>query len=51
MPIAWNLVGFSLIFLPTFVTMCYWMSEPGFSFIFELPMVMSPSIVIPISLL
>ena len=46
--IAWNLVGFSLIILPTFVPMSYWMNEPGFSFIFEFPMVLSPSIVIPI---
>ena len=46
--IAWNLVGFSLIFLPTFVPMSYWMNEPGFRFIFEFPMVLSPSIVIPI---
>ena len=45
---AWNLVGFSLIFLPTFVPMSYWMNEPGFSFIFEFPMVLAPSIVIPI---
>lgn len=46
--IGWNLSGFSLIFLPTFGLMSYWMSEPGFRFIFEFPMVLSPSIVIPI---
>jgi hypothetical protein len=46
--IAWNLVGFALIFLPTYVPMNYWMDEPGFTFIFEFPMVLAPSIVIPI---
>lgn len=45
--IAWNLVGFALIILPTFVPMNYWMNEPGFTFIFEFPMVLAPSIVIP----
>ena len=45
--IAWNLVGFALIFLPTFVPMNYWMNEPGFTFIFEFPMVLAPSIVVP----
>jgi hypothetical protein len=45
---AWNLVGFALIVLPTFVPMNYWMNEPGFTFIFEFPMVLAPSIVIPI---
>ncbi len=46
--IAWNLVGFALIILPTFVPMSFWMNEPGFSFIFEFPMILAPSIVIPI---
>ena len=46
--IAWNLVGFALIILPTFVPMNYWMNEPGFTFIFEFPMVLAPSIVIPV---
>ena len=45
--ITWNLVGFALILLPTFVPMNYWMNEPGFRFIFEFPMVLAPSIVIP----
>ncbi len=44
--VAWNLVGFSLIVLPTFVPMNYWMNEPGFTFIFEFPMVLAPSIVV-----
>ena len=44
----WNLVGASLILLPTFIPMNYWMNEPGFVFIFEFPMVLAPSIVIPI---
>ena len=45
--ITWNLVGFALIILPTFVPMNYWMNEPGFTFIFEFPMILAPSIVIP----
>ena len=45
--IAWHLVGFALIILPTFVPMNYWMNEPGFTFIFEFPMILAPSIVIP----
>ena len=44
----WNLFGASLILLPTFIPMNYWMNEPGFVFIFEFPMVLAPSIVIPI---
>jgi len=46
--IAWNLVGFALIILPTFVPMIYWMNDPGFVFIFEFPMILAPSIVVPI---
>ncbi len=45
--IAWSLVGFALIFLPTFIPTSHWMNEPGFSFIFEYPMVLAPSIVVP----
>ncbi len=44
--ITWNLVGFALIVLPTFVPTTYWMSEPGFSFIFEFPMILAPSVVV-----
>ena len=44
--IGWNLVGFALIILPTFVPMNYWMNEQGFVFIFEFPMVLAPSIVV-----
>ncbi len=44
----WNLVGASLVLLPTFILMNYWMNEPGFVFIFEFPMVLAPSIVVPI---
>jgi hypothetical protein len=44
--IAWNLVGFALIVLPTFVLTNYWMAEPGFAFIFEFPMILAPSIVV-----
>ena len=47
----WNLIGASLILLPTFIPMNYWMAEPGFVFIFEFPMVLAPSIVIPIFIL
>ena len=46
--IGWNLVGFALIILPTFIPMNYWMNEPGFIFIFEFPMILAPSIVVPI---
>ncbi len=45
---VWNLVGASLVLLPTFIPMNYWMNEPGFVFIFEFPMVLAPSIVVPI---
>jgi hypothetical protein len=44
----WNLIGSTIILLPTFLFMNYWMNEPGFTFIFEFPMVLAPSIVIPI---
>lgn len=44
--IAWNLTGFALIFLPTFVPMLHWMSEPGFRFIFEFPMILAPGMVV-----
>ena len=44
----WSLVGASLVPLPTFIPMNYWMNEPGFVFIFEFPMVLAPSIVVPI---
>ncbi|MCU7843879.1 MAG: hypothetical protein KZQ93_08580 [Candidatus Thiodiazotropha sp. (ex Monitilora ramsayi)] len=46
--IAWNLIGFSLIFFPTFGIMLYWMTEPGFEFIFEFPMILAPAIVVPL---
>ena len=46
----WNLVGAAIILLPTFLFMSYWMNEAGFTFIFEFPMVLAPSIVIPILL-
>lgn len=46
--VVWNLVGFSLILFPTFLPTNYWMNEPGFSFIFEFPMVMAPAVVVPI---
>jgi hypothetical protein len=46
----WNLIGPAIILLPTFLFMNYWMNEPGFTFIFEFPMVLAPSIVIPIFL-
>ncbi len=46
--IAWNLIGFGLIVLPTFLPTSYWMNEPGFSFIFEFPMILAPSVVVAI---
>ena len=45
--IAWNLLGFSLIFFPTFLLMPHWMNETGFSFIFEFPMILAPGIIVP----
>jgi hypothetical protein len=42
----WNLLGFGLIFFPTFLIMPYWMSEPGFNFIFEYPMILAPGMVV-----
>ncbi len=44
----WNLIGPAIILLPTFLLMNYFMNEPGFIFIFEFPMVLAPSIVVPI---
>ncbi len=44
----WNLIGPAIILLPTFLFMNYFMNEPGFVFIFEFPMVLAPSIVVPI---
>ena len=49
--VAWSLIGASIILLPTFLAMNYWMNEPGFSFIFEFPMVMAPGIVVPMFVL
>jgi hypothetical protein len=45
--VVWGLIGASLILLPTFPLMNYWMNEPGFVFIFEFPMVLAPGIVVP----
>jgi hypothetical protein len=45
--VVWSLIGASLIPLPTFLLMNYWMNEPGFVFIFEFPMVLAPGIVVP----
>lgn len=47
----WNLIGAAIILLPTFVFTNHFMSEPGFIFIFEFPMVLAPSIVVPIFVL
>ncbi len=48
--LIWNLIGPAIILMPIFIFMPYWMSEPGFIFIFEFPMVLSPSIIVPILL-
>jgi len=45
--LVWSLIGASLILVPTFPLMNYWMNEPGFVFIFEFPMVLAPGIVVP----
>ncbi len=47
----WNLVGVLVILLPLFIPMIYWMNDPGFAFIFEFPMVLAPSIIVPIFIL
>lgn len=44
--VLWNLLGFGIIVVPTFVPMNHWMKEPGFEFIFEFPMILAPSIVV-----
>ena len=44
---VWGGLGAAIILVATFGFMPYWMSEPGFSFIFEFPMVLAPSIVVP----
>jgi len=49
--ILWNLTGAGIILLPLFLLTNYWMNEPGFSFIFEFPMILAPSIVVPILIL
>ena len=49
--VAWSITGAAIILLPTFGLMPYWMNEPGFTFIFEFPMVMAPSIIVPIFIL
>ena len=49
--IVWSVAGAAIILVPTFGFMPYWMNEPGFTFIFEFPMVMSPSIIVPIFIL
>ncbi|MCG7915734.1 MAG: hypothetical protein JAY71_17860 [Candidatus Thiodiazotropha weberae] len=46
--IVWHLIGFSLIFFPTFLIMSYWMNEPGFVFIFEYPMILAPGMLVPL---
>jgi hypothetical protein len=47
----WNLIGAAVILGPTMAFMSYFMNEPGFIFIFEFPMVLAPSIVVPIFVL
>jgi len=47
----WNLIGAAIILVPTFLFSSYFMNEPGMSFIFEFPMVLAPSIVVPIFVL
>jgi hypothetical protein len=49
--VAWGIAGACIIVVPLFGLMPYWMNEPGFTFIFEFPMVISPSIVVPILIL
>jgi hypothetical protein len=44
---VWGGLGAAIILVPTFGFMPYWMNEPGFSFIFDFPMVLAPSIIVP----
>jgi len=45
--IGWNLLGAAIILVPLVAATPYWMNEPGFSFIFEFPMILAPSTVVP----
>lgn len=47
----WNLLGAAVILLPLSALMTTFMKETGFYFIFEFPMVLAPSIVVPILVL
>ncbi len=47
----WNLIGAAIILLPIVAFMNYFMNEPGFVFIFQFPMVLAPSIVVPMFVL
>ncbi len=47
----WNLIGAAIILLPIGAFMHYFMREPGFIFIFQFPMVLAPSIVVPMFVL
>ena len=44
---TWGCLGAAIILVPTFGFMPHWMREPGFSFIFEFPMVLAPSVIVP----
>ena len=44
----WHIIGAAIILIPTFGFTNYWMNEPGFVFIFEFPMVLAPSLIVPI---
>lgn len=44
----WNLLGAAVILGPVFVLNDHFMSEPGIVFLFEFPMVLAPSIVVPL---
>jgi len=47
---VWNIIGLVVILFPTMVFMSYFMNQPGFIFIFEFPMVLAPSVVVPLFL-
>lgn len=46
--LTWNLIGAAIILVPLVVLMHHFMNEPGFIFIFQFPMVLAPSIVVPL---
>jgi len=49
--LIWNIIGAGIILVPTFLFSNYFMNDPGMMFIQAFPMVLAPSIVVPILVL